>query len=83
VIRREKMMLTGYFGIFEKKKDGYDNYAFKGDPVYNSKGYYADYGQKGYDNVWGASEYRTFDPKTHDVGYDYNDPGFASGSWKK
>ncbi len=45
---------AGYFGIFEKKKDGYDNYAFKGDPVY--------------DNIWGASEYRTFDPKDHNVG---------------
>ena len=42
---------AGYFGIFEKKKGGYDNYAFKGDT------YYADYGQKGYDNVWGASDY--------------------------
>ena len=64
---------AGYFGIFEKRKDGYDNYAFKGDP------YYADYGRKSYDNTWGASDYK------YDGSYDtkdkYNDPYVPTGSW--
>jgi hypothetical protein len=27
---------AGYFGIYEKKKDGYDNYGYAGDPVYDN-----------------------------------------------
>jgi hypothetical protein len=55
---------AGYCGIFEKKKEGYDNYAFKGDPVYSSKGY---------DNDWGASDYN--DPGIATGKWDYTDSG--------
>jgi hypothetical protein len=28
------IFLAGYFHIFDKSNDGYDNYAFAGDPAY-------------------------------------------------
>jgi hypothetical protein len=56
---------AGYFGIFEKKKDGYDNYGYEGDPTY--------------DNTWTASEYKSDD--SYDTKDKYNDPHFPTGSW--